>query len=75
MKWQDAIAMSKVGKARRNDEQYPLWWRILANGNGMLYDDHILTDIELDAWDRDRWDDWEPEEPKDVIEELGRLVE
>lgn len=73
MKWQDAVKQSRRGTARRDDKQYPCWWRVLANGTGKLYDDSFLTDIVLSAFDRDRWEDWRPDDPKDVVELLADI--
>lgn len=76
MKWQDAVKCSKRGTARRDDESYPCWWLVLANGKGELYDDcYLVEHIELGTFDRDRWEDWEPEDPKDVIELLSEVTD
>lgn len=79
MKWQDAVKRSKDGVAWRDDDDAdivcPYHWCVEADGTGEMYDDGYTTGLKLTPFDRDRWEDWEPDDPKDAVTMLSEVID
>lgn len=78
MRWQEAINLSEVERAVRDDTRskvFDFWWIVNADGSGDLVNGIRETGISLEPRDRDAWKDWEPEDPKDAVTLLAELTE